>query len=170
MWVVDRRRVARHYLSTWFLLDAFTIFVPASGDVYLAAMGSDAGSGSNFASNITILRVLRCVRLTKLVRLVRTSRVYERMKLRISLTYGQLLTVECVVLLILSAHWFACLMTLAASLHSNPQETWLGDARFGICPARPLIDPLSNLTASSTPAAAYSATSISSCAGVTSAQ
>ena len=134
--VVDHRRVITHYLTSWFALDAFTIFLPAGFDFYLTTM--EEGGTSGFAANLSILRVLRCVRLTKLVRLIRASRIYERWKSRISLSHAQSTALQILVTVLLSAHWCACIMGLNSSLHETPQDTWMGESQFGICKERPV--------------------------------
>lgn len=121
-----------HYARTWLTLDATSLFLPAGFDFYMASM-DDSGGSSDAASNVSILRVLRVIRLIKLVRLVRASRVYERMKNKVSLSYGVQIVIQCVVTLFLGAHWYACIMALQASLHQSPQETWLGSMRYEFC-------------------------------------
>ena len=135
--VDDHRKIIRHYVTTWFALDAITVLLPSGFDVYQASLYDASGDGTNESavSNLTLLRVLRCVRLTKLLRLLRSSRIFQRWKSRITLTYGQITTLQCIILLLLSSHWFACIMGLDASLHASPQQTWLGEDMFGICDA-----------------------------------
>ena len=135
-WVFDQRSVIRHYVTRWFPLDAFTLFVPAGFDFSLAGMEENNGSegtAAEFAGNMSILRVLRCLRLVKLVRLIRASRVYERWKTKISLSHAQMTWVQIFVAIILSAHWGACIMSLQASLHNSPQDTWIGENLYGLC-------------------------------------
>ena len=36
-------------------------------------------------------------------------------------------------LLLLSTHWFACIMGLEAALHSNPDDTWVGSNMYDLC-------------------------------------
>jgi len=75
-WVLDQRHIVRHYLRTWFALDAATVFFPAGFDLYVASLGSDADNVDKGASRGSALRVLRALRIVKLVRLVRASRLY----------------------------------------------------------------------------------------------
>jgi len=144
-WVFDQRKVVRHYLTRWFPLDSFTLFVPAAFDFYLTTMEGDTGGGGGgggggnddgpggIVGNMSLLRILRCVRLVKLVRLIRASRVYERWKNKVSLSHKQVTWLQIAFMIMLSAHWFACLMGLQASLHSTPQDTWIGEELYGLC-------------------------------------
>ena len=93
-WVDKHERIVRHYITTWFPLDAFTIIVPCSFDIMLAlqedpnavvarrlvdggSVAAGDGSQQNLASKMSMLRVLRVLRLIKLVRLLKSSRMYE---------------------------------------------------------------------------------------------
>jgi len=124
--------VIKHYLRTWFVLDAVTIFVPGTFDIYLATLQVKDGEVS-LASNISILRVFRCIRLVKLVRLIRASRVYERWKARVSISYAAQTLIQCLVLVLLGAHWYSCVMALQTSMHGSPQDTWISEDRYNFC-------------------------------------
>ena len=112
-WVLDRALVQRHYLRTWFPIDAFTVFLPGSLDLYLASLGSGSEEdttgipGTNtlkIAERASLLRVLRVVRLVKLVRLLRASRVIERQEAKITISYGTQTIIKCIIMLACLAH------------------------------------------------------------------
>ena len=88
VWVEDHQRIIVRYLRTWFPLDATTVFLPGAFDIYLASgsVGGDGDAGA--AGQMGMLRVLRALRLIKLVRLIRASRVFDRWKAKITLSYG----------------------------------------------------------------------------------
>lgn len=136
-WVTDSRRVIYHYLSTWFSLDFLTISLPLFFDL-LTIFG-----GSNGAlSNMSILRVMRVLRLFKLARLVKASRLMRRMASRVSISHATLTMIQCCVILLLSAHWYACCMALQASLHPDPQRTFMGENYYNLCvPSAPGATP-----------------------------
>ena len=81
MWVTDRKSIAIHYLSGWFLIDVFSI-APSLFDIIpilnaynaaaRAADGEDAGKGT---SGLKALKIVRVLRFVKLVRLARGSLV-----------------------------------------------------------------------------------------------
>ena len=134
VWVLDQRKIARHYLGSWFALDASTIFVPGAFDLSLAFQSADEdGNFDGFASDAGILRALRVIRLAKLVRLVRASRLYKRWQTRITLASGTQTVVQCALLLFVGAHWYACIIGMQTTLHGHPQMTWLGPERYGYC-------------------------------------
>ena len=130
-WVEDATLVAKHYAQTWFLLDAFTVIVPGTLDIYgtlpAANNTSDDGSGKSPGG---VLRVLRVLRLIKLVRLVRASRVIQRWKSKVALSYGVQTMLVCFFGLVIAAHWYACVLAMMASLHDHAENTWLGDYNF----------------------------------------
>ena len=146
-WVEIHNDIIRHYLRTWFPLDAFTIVAPLGFDLYSAfgipesanspSLGGDAGA----AGDMSALRVLRVLRLIKLVRLVRASRLYERWKTRITLSTGMQTMLTCTLMVLIAAHWYACIMALQASLQDTPHTSYLGPALYGFCRTSP-----SNLT------------------------
>ena len=70
MWVFDNRRIAKKYLSSWFLLDLLT-GVPFDFFIGFALDEDDSGSGS-------MLQLLRVLRIAKLARVLRASRIYKR--------------------------------------------------------------------------------------------
>jgi hypothetical protein len=74
-WVSDSRRIARHYLSTWFFVDAFSVAV-SGFDVY--SVTSPDGGAQEETKRFKLLRVLRALRLIKLLRLMRASRIFTR--------------------------------------------------------------------------------------------
>ena len=88
VWVEDHRKIVLRYLTSWFALDATTVFLPGAFDLYLASgsMGGEEDAGA--AGQMGMLRVLRALRLIKLVRLIRASRVFDRWKAKITLSYG----------------------------------------------------------------------------------
>jgi hypothetical protein len=134
VWVADQRKVAAHYLRGFFFFDASTIFVPLSFDLSIAAtptVGGEAVGG--FADSATIVRTLRIIRLTKLARLVRASRLYTRWQAKITLSTSSQTILTCALLLLIGAHWYACIIGMQAALHITPQETFLGPDRYGYC-------------------------------------
>ena len=126
LWVTSPRKIAKRYLMSWFLLDAATLFLPAYFDISTATdgVGEDAPDPS-------ALRALRVVRLTKLVRLVRASRIYKRLLSKITLSSAQLTVLTCVTLLLVGAHLYASILGISTAMHSNKQDTWLGN--YGYC-------------------------------------
>ena len=153
----------RHYVTSWFALDAITVFLPGGFDMYL---GSSALSGANRAANLAanieaaggtgdggaaekmgILRVLRALRLIKLVRLVRASRVFDRWKAKVTLSYGWQVVLQCMMLLLFTSHWFACVIALQASLHTSVHDTLAGEKLFALCDSQEEMDAAAEIAA-----------------------
>ena len=80
-----------------------------------------------------MFRVLRVLRLIKLVRLLKASRIYERWRTKITLTFAQQTYANCVLALLLGAHWFSCVIALQASMHANIDDTIIGSHLYGFC-------------------------------------
>lgn len=67
----------------------------------------------------------------QLVRLVRASKIYERWQARISLSFATIMVIKCIAAILLSAHWFACIIALQTTLHtygSTPMRTRRGSS------------------------------------------
>lgn len=154
VWITDHRRIWRHYLLGWFPLDIVSI-IPSLFDFFL--LMSDDGADGNFGK-VKTLRVVRVLRIIKLVRLLRASRVVKRWSSRIAVSYAVLTMLECLIAVLLSAHWYACIFALQATLHDSPMDTWLGF--YGYCAGPSPAGP-------SAPAGTPPATGLTSeCAGL----
>ena len=142
-WVDNHRTIVWHYVTGWFFLDSFTAFPPLAFDLYLASDAFSESSDGGIAEKMGVLRVLRTLRLIKLVRLLRASRLVERWRSRINISYGTQTVLKCVAILLCGGHWYACIMGLQASLHLNPLDTWV--KHYGLCATTigppPLVQP-----------------------------
>ena len=140
-YIEDPRRIAVHYLRTWFLIDLVSILTSAV-DVYAVA----GASGGGKLGSLRALRALRALRLIKLVSLLKTSRAFRAMETRFAVDYNVLELFKCVVLILVAAHWFACAWALQAHLvgesvlgggsgdeFDDAPASWLG--HYGYCHA-----------------------------------
>ena len=132
--VLDRTRIARHYLSSWFVMDLCSSF-PL--DLVLKIMGreqtaQDAGGAVVQASGT--FKALRLVRVAKMFRLLRVSKVYvysmklmrhmeDKYKIHVSDTAIKIL--RLFFLLFLLAHWIGCLSFMLCSSYNFPRESWV---------------------------------------------
>jgi hypothetical protein len=142
-WVQKHEEIIWHYLTTWFCLDLGTVVLPMAFDIWTASSAFDeqalieapntVTNTVNGAEKVGVLRVLRALRFVKLVRLVRASRLYARWRARITLSSATMTYAGCAFTLIFSSHLFACLIALQATLHGNPEDTWLGERAYGMC-------------------------------------
>lgn len=123
-WVKDRREIARNYLRGWFIIDLLSV-VPALFD-FLPLLTAAAECDSCIA-----LRVVRILRLAKLVRIMRTGRLINRWETRLSINYGTISLVVCLIAVLCTAHLFACVIALITTFPESKQHTWL--AAFGYC-------------------------------------
>lgn len=148
-WVRDSKLIRIKYLTTWFTLDFLTITLPLFFDL-MTVLG-----GAKSLGDLSILRVMRILRLFKLVRLVKASRLMRRWVARISISHATVTMMQCGFMLLISAHWYACCMALQASLHSDPQATWMGEdcthhkrhaARHRACSPPPILARFSPLS------------------------
>ena len=145
--VTERRKIVRHYVFGWFPLDVASI-LPSAFDIIPLLQSSsttvDASpSGSSdleaelLAEKLSGFRAIRALRLVKLVRLIRASRLISRWQARIGFSHSAITSGRIVLMMSLSAHWYACIFALQAVLHDDPAGTWLG--LQGHCNNMPIV-------------------------------
>ncbi len=105
MMVYDKRRIIKHYLRGWFCFDLLTC-IP-----FDLIIGTIRG-GSSDARLVGALRVLRIM---KLARIIRASRIIDRWKDHISLSYALVSLLNFTFLTVVLAHWMACLWVRSRS-------------------------------------------------------
>ena len=110
------RASAKHYLYGDFKYD-FLASLPVD---YFAFASSNA-SLSKAPKIIRVLRMFRLVRLLRLPRLFRYTRGYAS-----SFHTGYVRVAKLIFLLLMFAHWNACLLFLVASLQQFSATTWVG--------------------------------------------
>ena len=120
----DRQRIWKHYLTGAFPIDVLSI-LPSTFDIIPLLM-SDEDGNTDRVSRVRTLRALRALRLIKLARLLRAQRVIARWSTRVSIPQQQLTMLACLVSVVLTAHWYACVIALQASMHDSPALTWMG--------------------------------------------
>jgi len=112
--VKDHKRIACHYLRSWFVLDFISVF-----PIDLCLMGVDTTGGS--AGILGGIRLLRLARLVKLAKILRASRIFSRWENRISISYGNRQLIMLAVGVLILLHWLACLLGLLAQLMAPPR-------------------------------------------------
>jgi len=100
-WVTDRRKIVRHYLQSWFVIDVFSV-LPFD---LLMSFGLLAGEGANL---LRITRTMRLLRLMKLLRILRASRVLTRWQSLIGLSYAHLTMIRFMLSTCFLVHLMAC--------------------------------------------------------------
>lgn len=122
--------MVRHYLCSWFPLDLVSILVSTFDiiPVVAAAVARDsAGDGLSALQSLTPLRLLRALRLLRLLRLSKVSRILKRWETEMALNYSTIDLFKCLLLVLLSAHWSACVwgLPVAPLFLDDPLGTWL---------------------------------------------
>ena len=108
-YVVDHWRIAKHYLSGWFIID-FTSILPFDTvsmvlEDQAAALGE---TGDTDLSMLRILRTIRLARLAKLLRVLKGSRIFKRWESRIGMQYSTMTLIKWCVFVLVLCHWLAC--------------------------------------------------------------
>ncbi|KAJ1451104.1 hypothetical protein M885DRAFT_530571 [Pelagophyceae sp. CCMP2097] len=112
-WVRHHRRIVRHYLQTWFCLDFISVLPMEVLSMGLPVFGALKG-----------VRLIRLLRLAKLLRIFRSSRLINRYRADMSISYGVISMIKFVMLTIFTSHFLACLWGLVGNMGS-PDNSWL---------------------------------------------
>ena len=106
--IKSRKAIARRYLRGWFSVDFVSVIpfellpVPPS---------------------FKMMRLIRLLRLLKLARVLKASRMLARYETVIDLTYAQRDMVKFSIMIIVMAHWLACLWGLVDTMARGPRDT-----------------------------------------------
>lgn len=131
-WVEEPRLIVCHYMKGWFVLDIISILPFDLASLKDPDEDPDAESSSSDLSVLKLVRIIRLLRLIKLVRLVRGARILKRWESKLAINYSTLTLWQCLIGLLLSAHWFACVWAMQVSLaHETPVDSWMG--YYGYC-------------------------------------
>ena len=147
-WENDPATIRRHYLTTWFTVDALALLVSvidvlalvlnrqaAEQPGALVANGTSTGLNDQAGDAIKVLRVilrlLRAARLLKMLRLVRLKRLLKNFLSRLAINYSMFKLVQCIVGVFAASHWFACIWGLQAAFQETRASSWMGE--FGYC-------------------------------------
>lgn len=118
------RSVALRYLTTYFLFD----FIPT------IPWGLFADEDGDRPTALQLFRLLRLLRILKLLRLVKVLHIREGLvplEVRLKLKLGYVRLLKLIVVVILIAHWFACIFYFFGTLHSADGtalfDSWIND-------------------------------------------
>ena len=123
--VTQRKKILNKYLKGWFWVD-----LPASFPYSWAIPDSGQDSYSRF---VGILRFWRMVKILRLLRVAKLSRIFTRIESFLDLSLGlnsllSLLKLSGLILII--AHWIACIWHLLAELETEYPVTWLSQTNL----------------------------------------
>eukprot|EP00397_Hematodinium_sp_SG-2012_P011730 GEMP01011876.1.p1 GENE.GEMP01011876.1~~GEMP01011876.1.p1 ORF type:complete len:530 (+),score=69.58 GEMP01011876.1:388-1977(+) len=119
--VVSRRRIAKHYLLSWFLIDFLSTF-PWSWVMAQTMSGdeSDGASGTRVAKVTKVAKLARFMRLARMLKLLKLQDIWDAMENSIGSMFAvqvlNLLKVIAVVVYI--CHWNACIWWAVGSTTS----------------------------------------------------
>ncbi|CAH0373813.1 unnamed protein product [Pelagomonas calceolata] len=119
-WIRNHRRIIKHYLYGSFCIDFVSSIPYGALTLAFPAVG-----------NAQALRLLRLLRLAKLLRIIRSSRLVNRYRADMSVSYGVVQLVGFVLLAVLFCHWMACVWGFVGHFQvSNsedfPHNSWMG--------------------------------------------
>jgi len=121
-WVKDLKKIRRHYIRGWFLIDLVSVIPFDLLDMY---------ADLDAASFLKILRIIRVLRLLKLLRVIKASRLYQRYEASMSLPYAYVGLAKFSLLLVVVGHWMACAWIMAAMLQDEDDYTWIDSLAQG---------------------------------------
>ena len=138
-WVMNKKFIALHYLQGWFTIDIISI-VP----FYLITLDwsdplnqqTDDAAGTGRVAQLratSLVRIIKLLRMIKLARLLKASRVIQRNFLDVVMnkwewTFAVIKMIKLVVLLLVFAHFQACLYGVVTSFLSedgSAEPNWI---------------------------------------------
>ena len=163
-WVEEPRLIVCHYMKGWFVLDIISILPFDLASLKDPDEDPDAESSSSDLSVLKLVRIIRLLRLIKLVRLVRGARILKRWESKLAINYSTLTLWQCLIGLLLSAHWFACVWAMQVSGFHTPCDACGSASTYARTRTRPLRRSAAHQT--SLGGGVYLLTPFSSCAQV----
>eukprot|EP01048_Picozoa_sp_COSAG05_P006509 COSAG05_NODE_424_length_9929_cov_25.816378_6_plen_845_part_00 len=114
---IDRKEIAREYISTWFALD-FVSCLPVHYATFLPGMEE---GNSDLKAN-KVIRLLRLARMLKLLRLARINRLMQKYEEIVFKIKNSLKLLRIVFVMVIVGHWMCCLWYLIGSLELDPED------------------------------------------------
>jgi CRP-like cAMP-binding protein len=109
-YVTDPQLIRRHYMRSWFLLDAISTIPWDIFDV--VDIGADV-------SDLKVLRIAKLIKLTKLFRMIKASRSMKAVQEALNWTNEGMNFFTKIIAFLLTIHWIACFWGLGVTFQSN---------------------------------------------------
>ena len=110
MWIVKKRKIARRYLTSWFVIDIVSILPFDSLGLVIE---------SDSIQQLKVLRIVRLLRLIKLLRVLRSSRVLARMQANSGWSNSSFTLLKFIILILSFLHWAACAWNMTAQFNDT---------------------------------------------------
>lgn len=120
VWEQKVSKIAKHYVKTWFALDAITLIPFDIIDLVFSGNSVEVG-------DFKATKIFRTLRLLKLMRILKTSRWLHRVEITISLPYQQFALFRFLCILLLVCHWLACIWAMTLQLADENKPRWIDD-------------------------------------------
>eukprot|EP00163_Fabomonas_tropica_P023159 TRINITY_DN40451_c0_g1_i1.p1 TRINITY_DN40451_c0_g1~~TRINITY_DN40451_c0_g1_i1.p1 ORF type:complete len:800 (+),score=93.72 TRINITY_DN40451_c0_g1_i1:114-2513(+) len=141
--VIDFKRIARHYLKTWFAVDFLSTF---PFDIVIVVVLNSTGDEIENDSVLRLprlIRVLRLIRLMRLIKVFKVTKSFRALISRISINTSLFKLMKLGVMLLVVAHWFGCLWYYTADLTPAGQYSWAFEYKLIDEATREPIKPVS---------------------------
>jgi hypothetical protein len=147
--IVDRKKIAKHYIVSWFAID-FASTMPidtiigamaaeveeSAADIAAAAAAAEAtggcgGGGGGAAGSVKLVKVLRLVRLMKLLRLLKLGKSFKRYMDALGISLGMSKLIKLLMAVVFLSHLLACVWFYIGYENYDPTEgglnSWVKD-------------------------------------------
>ena len=119
----DRKEVACHYVSGWFLIDLLSI-IP-----FDLILSSGSGNMNNMMKLMRIGRIYKLVKLTRLLKMLKLikdrSKILKIVNETMKIGVGFERLFFFVMMFIMMSHIVSCLWVLAATIYDSTDGTWI---------------------------------------------
>ena len=110
MWIVKKRKIARRYLTSWFVIDIVSILPFDSLGLVIE---------SDSIQQLKVLRIVRLLRLIKLLRVLRSSRVLARMQANSGWSNASFSLLKFCLVVLSTLHWACCAWNMVAQFNDT---------------------------------------------------
>lgn len=133
--VNDHKKIAKNYLKTWFFVDILSSFPYGLIDYFYSDTNTLAG-----AKLLRLFRILRLLKVLRALRFFKLHRIFRKFRGLAEFqqsAHGPLQLIKLLVIVLLLAHWLACVWHLIASLDNDflHDNTWLDEQQIKDAPA-----------------------------------
>ena len=120
--VRDHKKIAYHYLTTWFFIDVLTVLPFDTVALFAPSLFGVSECASGAGTLLKGIKLLRTLRIFKLLRVLRASRIVQRWESSISMQTSTRSLITAWVCFCVLLHWLACLWCLLTQIQYSWRE------------------------------------------------
>ena len=124
--IVNLRKIAIHYLSTWFVLDFLAVLPVQLIEDLMAGKGNQFKL-ARLARLPRLYRLIRILRMIKMLRVFKRTHQFKEWMSNLNISVGMVRMLYFLAVQFFMVHLMACFWFMAATLEDNMYMTWVGE-------------------------------------------